>query len=126
MPFAGTAQKLFQQRSARPQPSRPVGFLSELHALAKSFRSLKHTLTLRTHGTQSKLTRRHLEVDNYAAIASGENADRKREIAFTCDPFMFFSETLNAVAGVARLSATVVVGNAGLIHDKKQQALVQV
>jgi hypothetical protein len=48
--------------------------------------------------------------DNFVALlksittASGENADRKREIAFTCDPFMLFSETLNAVAGVARLS----------------------
>jgi hypothetical protein len=80
-----------------------VGFLSELQALAKSFRSLKRTPTLRS-SLKSKLTRRHVEVDNDAAIASGENADRKREIAFTCDPFMFFSDTLNAVAGVARLS----------------------
>jgi hypothetical protein len=38
------------------------------------------------------------------AIASGENADRKREIAFTRDPFMFFGDTLDAVARVARIS----------------------
>jgi len=40
----------------------------------------------------------------HAPIASGENADRKREIAFTHDPFMFFGDTLDAVARVARIS----------------------
>ena len=36
--------------------------------------------------------------------ASGENADQKCEIAFTRDPFMFFGDTLDAVARVARIS----------------------
>src|SRR5512132_1545470 len=55
--------------------------------------------------TRMQISTTSMEITcDYAPIASGENADRKREIAFTCDPFMFFSDTLNAVAGVARLS----------------------
>jgi hypothetical protein len=46
----------------------------------------------------------HMSAFGGKAIASGENVDRKREIAFTRDPFMFFSDTLNAVAGVVRIS----------------------
>jgi hypothetical protein len=39
-------------------------------------------------------------------LASVENTDRKREIAFSCDPLMSFDATLDAVARVVRISVT--------------------
>jgi hypothetical protein len=41
------------------------------------------------------------EAESDAPIASAESADRKRELAFRGDSFMFFGDTLDAVARVA-------------------------
>ena len=55
-------------------------------------------------GSDRSISSQQSAPPDYAPIASGENADRKREIAFTRDPFMFFGDTLDAVARVARIS----------------------
>ena len=46
----------------------------------------------------------HVGVDSYAPIASDENTDRKRKLAFWRDPFVFFGDAFDAVARVGRIS----------------------
>jgi hypothetical protein len=39
-----------------------------------------------------------------AAISLSENVFRERELAFGCDPFVLFGDTLDAVAWIAGIS----------------------
>jgi hypothetical protein len=45
-----------------------------------------------------------LAIPNYAPFALSENANRKSEITFRDDPFVFFSDALDAVARNAGIS----------------------
>jgi hypothetical protein len=83
--------------------ARPVDELIDL-TFGLSEHLLKHEIVVdRRHSPDNGLNCAPLD-GAPAPIASGENADRKREIAFTRDPFMFFGDTLDAVARVARIS----------------------